>query len=63
LKLSDFAQLIERHRIRAEKLSLAGGDEAGHALIATLQLPGGVSAMDLADEMSRLRGVRNVELD
>jgi putative Mg2+ transporter-C (MgtC) family protein len=63
LKLSDFAELIERHSIRAEKLSLAGGDEAGHALIATLQLPGGVSAMDLADEMSRLRGVRNVDLD
>jgi putative Mg2+ transporter-C (MgtC) family protein len=63
LKLSDFAQLIERHGIRAEKLSLAGGDEAGHALIATLQLPGGVSAAEVADEISRLTGVRNVDVD
>lgn len=63
LKLSDFAQLIERHSIRAERLSLAGGDEAGHSLIATLQLPAGVSAAQLADEMSRLGGVRNVDLN
>ena len=63
LKLSDFAELIERHGIRTEKLNLAGGDEAGHSLIATLQLPRGVTAVQLADDMSRLGGVRSVDLD
>jgi putative Mg2+ transporter-C (MgtC) family protein len=63
LKLSDFAQLIERHSIRAEKLRLPGGDEAGHALIASLQLPSGVSAAEVADELSHLEGVRNVDVD
>ncbi|MFN2490111.1 MAG: MgtC/SapB family protein [Actinomycetota bacterium] len=63
LRLSDIAKVVERANARTESFNLIADDDGRRHVVVTLQLPASGSLDLLAQEMTRVEGVRNVDLD
>ena len=62
VQLSRLAEVIEGHGARAESIKLISDEEGNRHMSATVQLPEGLSSLDLAREIEAVEGIERVDV-